>query len=132
VRRDLRLTTAICLPTEQVLRRIAVSQPSGCFPECYLTQCWFTPIGGEIYLIGLCPTSFLSSREGSSWLGIGTLPASVVWGSLRVSDFRFDSELDPVVRVACREAERRQSCVRDFVHVQPRGRCVEPFSCQSR
>jgi hypothetical protein len=30
-----------------------------------------------------------------------------VWGSLRVSDFRFDSELDPVVRVACREAERR-------------------------
>ena len=66
MRRDLRLTTAICLPTEQVLRRIAVSQPSGCFPECYLTQCWFTPIGGEIYLIGLCPTSFLSSREGSS------------------------------------------------------------------
>ena len=24
------------------------------------------------------------------------------------------------------------SCVRDFVHVQLRGRCVEPFSCQSR
>jgi hypothetical protein len=56
--------------------------------------------------ISVRPLSFLHGRDQAR-LGIGTLPSCVVWGSLRVSDFRFDSELNPVVRVACREAERR-------------------------
>jgi len=61
--------TASTDPTCAIATRIAVSQPSGCFPECYLTQRWFTPIGGEIYSCLICvrPLSFL--REGLSWLG---------------------------------------------------------------